>query len=108
MMALETYPPPDTSKPQPMPRQSPVPTAPEPEKPAKSASKGAGALDIEYKDLMIEKERIDKELAAYSKRYKTRSRKGVSRKKIMTLESQKKEWEKKFNDYQARKKALGQ
>jgi len=63
-------------------------------------------LEKEYKDLMAEKERIEKEIAIYSKRYKTHSRKGVSRKKLMELEAQKAEWDKKFQEYQAKKIAL--
>jgi len=64
------------------------------------------ALDAEYKALMKEKEQIEKETETYSIRYKTRARKAVARKKLKELEEQRVQWEKKFDAYQAQKKAL--
>ena len=63
-------------------------------------------LEKEYIALMNEKKQIAKQMETYSKRYKTRARKSVSRKKLIELEQQKKEWGGKFNDYKAKKKAL--
>ena len=77
-----------------------------PEKPETDLSREAQALEKEYKELMTEKEQIERDTATYTKRYKTRRRKGVSRKKLKELELQKAEWDKKFIDYQAKKKAL--
>ena len=91
------------------PKVTPVPATPPVKKvatPPKRLSDQEKALEIEYQELMAEKKRIENEIATYSKRYKTRKRKGVSRKKLKELEFQKAEWEKKFQDYQDRKKAL--
>ena len=77
-----------------------------PEKPDADLSREAQALEKEYKKLMAEKEQIERDTATYTKRYKTRNRKGVPRKKLKELELQKAEWDKKFIDYQAKKKAL--
>ncbi len=91
------------------PKVTPVPTTPPVKKaatPPKRLSDQQQALENEYQELMAEKKQIENEIAIYSKRYKTRKRKGVARKKLKELEFQKAEWEKKFQDYQARKKAL--
>ena len=78
--------------------------------PSKAESQGIAKqkqeLEKEYTALKKEKEQIARDKATYSKRYKTRARKSVSRKKLMALEQQEKEWEKKFSDYKAKKKAL--
>ena len=72
----------------------------------KNLTKGEEELEKEYNALMKEKEQIEKDTETYSKRYKTRARKGVSRKKLKELKEQEAMWEKKFSDYKARKKAL--
>lgn len=99
------------SKPSKKPAPQPVSAKPPekkagPEGPKIDFSKEAAALEKEYKELMTEKEQIEKDTATYSKRYKTRKRKAASRKKLNELEAQKAEWDKKFTDYQAKKKAL--
>ena len=96
--------PPNTTAPQ--PEQPPLEKMAGPEKPDADFSREAQALEKEYKELMAEKEQIERDTATYTKRYKTRNRKGVSRKKLKELELQKAEWDKKFIDYQAKKKAL--
>jgi hypothetical protein len=63
-------------------------------------------LKNEYQALMKEKEQIARDIETYSKRYKTRARKSASRKKLIELKAQEVEWEKKFNDYKAKKRAL--
>jgi len=96
----------NTPAPQPV---QPVPAKPPLKKmagPERDFSQEAQALEKEYKELMAEKEQIERDTATYTKRYKTRKRKGVSRKKLKELELQKAEWDKKFIDYQAKKKAL--
>ena len=96
----------NTPAPQPV---QPVPAKPPLKKmagPERDFSREAQALEKEYKELMTEKEQIERDTATYTKRYKTRKRKGVSRKKLKELELQKAEWDKKFIDYQAKKKAL--
>jgi len=105
----EQYAEPESSPTSPTPPVAPqMPPVPPPKaaQPQKDLSEQKQMLEKEYKDLMAEKEWIEKETAIYSKRYKTRSRKGVSRKKLNELEAQKAEWDKKFLDYQAKKKAL--
>jgi|GEM_PF-3152449 hypothetical protein len=77
-----------------------------PQKPEMDFSLKKQDLEKKYKALMTEKEQIEKDTATYTKRYKTRKRKGVSRKKLKELKLQNAEWEKKFIDYQAHKKAL--
>ena len=72
----------------------------------KEIEKQSQELEKEYKSLMDEKDQIEKDIATYSKRYKTRRRKGVSRKKLKELEIQKSEWEEKFLEYKAKKKVL--
>ena len=72
----------------------------------KEIEKRRQELDKEYKALMAEKDQIEKDISTYSKRYKTRRRKGVSRKKLKELEIQKSKWEDKFLEYNANKKAF--
>lgn len=88
---------------QPVPDTQDMKKAAEPEK---DSAEQARALEKEHQELMAEKERIEKEIETYSKRYKTRSRKGVARKKLQELELQKAEWDQKFQDYESRKEAL--
>ena len=63
-------------------------------------------LEIEYNALMEEKERIEKETAYWSKRYKTRKRKHVARGKLKELHTQKQEWEKQYRLYEKKKAAI--
>ena len=91
---------------QPVPAKPPLKKMARLEKPEMDLSQEEQALEKEYKELMSEKEQIERDTATYTKRYKTRKRKGVSRKKLKELELQKAEWDKKFIDYQAKKKAL--
>ena len=64
------------------------------------------ALDAEYAALMKEKEEISIETQEWSKRYKTRRRKGASRKKLKELEVMQMEWDKKYKAWQEKKAAL--
>ena len=68
--------------------------------------KEKAALDAEYAALMKEKDEISKATQEWSKRYKTRRRKGVARKKLKELEVAQMEWEKKYQAWQDKKTAL--
>ena len=63
-------------------------------------------LNNEYKALMIEKYQIERDIKIYSKRYKTRARKHVSRKKLKELGIQKSNWEDKYLEYKGKKQAF--
>ena len=63
-------------------------------------------LDKEYVDLMKEKDEISESIRQWSKRYKTRRRKGVSRKKLKELEVMEMEWEKKYQAWENKKSSL--
>ena len=55
---------------------------------------------------MKEKEEISESIRQWSKRYKTRRRKGVSRKKLKELDVMEMEWEKKYQTWENKKSAL--
>ena len=97
----------ETQKPPPIKQpQQPLKQKIESDQTKKEIEKLRQELKKEYETLMAEKDQIEKDIATYSKRYKTRRRKGVSRKKLKELEIQKSEWDEKFLEYEAKKKAL--
>ena len=63
-------------------------------------------LDKEYAALMKEKGEISESIREWSKRYKTRRRKGVTRKKLKELEVMEMEWEEKYKAWENKKSAL--
>jgi hypothetical protein len=63
-------------------------------------------LDEEYAALMKEKGEISESIREWSKRYKTRRRKGVARKKLKELEVMEMEWEEKYKAWENKKSAL--
>jgi hypothetical protein len=64
------------------------------------------ALKSEHDALIKEKERIEKETEIFSKRLKTRKRKEVSRSKLEELSVQKMNWNKRYQEYEEKKKAM--
>ncbi len=63
-------------------------------------------LEEEYAALMKEKGEISESIQEWSKRYKTRRRKGVARKKLKELEVMEMEWEEKYKAWENKKSAL--
>ena len=63
-------------------------------------------LEAEYAALMKENTEISDSIREWSKRYKTRRRKGVARKKLKELEIMQMEWEEKYKAWETKNAAL--
>ena len=63
-------------------------------------------LDEEYAALMKERDEITASKEEWSKRYKTRKRKGMTRKKLKELDIMELEWEEKYKAWEIKKSAL--
>ena len=63
-------------------------------------------LDEEYAALMKERDEISASRQEWSKRYKTRKRKHVARKKMKELDAMELEWEEKYKAWEIKKSAL--
>ena len=79
---------------------------PQQKKNRKALLKEKMELDEEYAELMKEKDEISESIRQWSKRYKTRRRKGVARKKLKELKAMEMEWEQKYKAWENKKSAL--